>query len=307
MSNNFHDGIEMGWLPGGKRLSMRHGPIDLIIEADGDRTQVEKAYQQAASAFETVLSELVSELEILRKPLGDRRQVLQGVIARNMQRAVRNIADDVFATPMIAVAGAVADRVLYAMKDNTQLERAYVNNGGDIALYLSSKATFDVGICSNIETGSLMSKAHICADDNIGGIATSGWRGRSHSFGIADAVTVLAVDGATADTAATLIANEIDLPDHPAISRTPAVELSPDSDLGYQLVTVAVGNLTVPETKAALCRGQEFASGMIERGDVQAVHASLNGRSFSLRSDSVGRGEEYIDRAAVSKEEMFYA
>ena len=47
------------------------------------------------------------------------------------------------------------------------------------------------------------------------GIATSGWRGRSFSLGIADAVTVLAATAAEADAAATMIANAVDLPGHP--------------------------------------------------------------------------------------------
>ena len=64
------------------------------------------------------------------------------------------------------------------------------------------------------------------------GIATSGWRGRSFSLGIADAVTVLADRAAAADAAATIIANAVDLPGHPAIVRVPACELAPDSDLG---------------------------------------------------------------------------
>ena len=43
----------------------------------------------------------------------------------------------------------------------------------------------------------------IGADQPVGGIATSGWRGRSQSLGIADAVTVLADTAARADAAAT--------------------------------------------------------------------------------------------------------
>ena len=40
----------------------------------------------------------------------------------------------------------------------------------------------------------------------VRGVATSGWRGRSHSLGIADSVTVLAATAAMADAAATVIA-----------------------------------------------------------------------------------------------------
>jgi ApbE superfamily uncharacterized protein (UPF0280 family) len=67
-------------------------------------------------------------------------------------------------------------------------------------------------------------------------VATSGWRckgkgGRSFSFGIADAVTVLAGSAAAADAAATVIANAVDLPGHGAITRRPASAIDPDSDL----------------------------------------------------------------------------
>ena len=75
------------------------------------------------------------------------------------------------------------------------------------------------------------------------GVATSGWRGRSFSLGIADAVTVFAGTAAVADAAATLIANAVDLPGHPAFARAPARRCDPQSDLGERLVTVDVGPL----------------------------------------------------------------
>jgi len=57
------------------------------------------------------------------------------------------------------------------------------------------------------------------ADDFVRGVATSGRHGRSFSLGIADAVTVLARSASQADAAATIIANAVDLPLHPAIVR----------------------------------------------------------------------------------------
>lgn len=281
MTNKFTEHVETGWLPDGKRFALRHGPIDLIIEATGNPDQVAQAYQQAAHAFETVLTGLVVELDILRKPLSSTRPLLQGAIAQNMYQTTSKAAGDIFASPMISVAGAVADHILAAMKGGTTLERAYVNNGGDIALYLSQEAHFDIGICADVETGEVMSKAHIESHHKVGGIATSGWQGRSHSLGIADAVTVLAKNAAYADVAATLIANAIDLPNHSEITRVPANELSPDSDLGHRPVTVAVGLLQDHEIELALNRGQEFARSMIGHGHIEAVFANLRGQTFN--------------------------
>ena len=81
------------------------------------------------------------------------------------------------------------------------------------------------------------------AADQVRGIATSGRHGRSLSFGIANSVTVLAKSAAMADTAATLIANAVDLPGHPAVERRPASSLRDDSDLGERLVVTGVGDL----------------------------------------------------------------
>ena len=65
----------------------------------------------------------------------------------------------------------------------------------------------------------------IDAATDVRGIATSGQGGRSLSRGIATSVTVLAHNAAAADVAATLIANAVDLPGHPALTRVPADDL----------------------------------------------------------------------------------
>ena len=160
-----------------------------------------------------------------------------------MHAAVEPFAHDDFITPMAAVAGSVAEEILGAMVQAAPLRRAYVNNGGDIALHLTDGETFTVGLIDRPDTFGLMRTAVIRAGDRARGIATSGRLGRSFSLGIADAVTVLAATAAQADAAATIIANAVDLPGHPAVIRCPANELQPDSDLGSRLVTRDVGFL----------------------------------------------------------------
>ena len=173
-----------------------------------------------------------------------------------MERAVQNFHPE-FLTPMAAVAGSVADEIIAAMRAAADLDKAYVNNGGDIAVHLAPGNEMRAAIAG---TGhGLADRLAISAADPVRGIATSGWRGRSFSLGIADAVTVLAKDAAAADAAATLIANAVDLPGHGAIIRQPANELSPDSDLGDRLVTTDVGPLTPIEIEDALGRGTSVA------------------------------------------------
>ncbi|MDA0231552.1 MAG: hypothetical protein O3B21_15395, partial [Proteobacteria bacterium] len=117
------------------------------------------------------------------------------------------------------------------------------------------------------------------------GLATSGWRGRSHSLGIADAVTVLARSAAEADVAATLIANRVDV-DHPAIRRAPANTLSDDSDLGDLPVTVAVGELPDDAVERALAAGLAHASVIQAKGHIFSAYLSLQGRVITLTAEA---------------------
>ncbi|RST86019.1 UPF0280 family protein [Aquibium carbonis] len=275
---------QIAWLPDGRRLHMNHGPIDLIVEAFGDDDERQAAYEQAAARFATVLSELVGELPDLRRPGGAAARGFVGATARRMETAARRFSDDgaMFVTPMAAVAGAVADEVLAAMVAGRRLDRAYVNDGGDIALHLAPGRSLGLAIGGKDET--MADRVTVCAEDAVRGVATSGWRGRSHSLGIADAVTVLARDAASADVAATLIANAVDLPGHQAIGRMPAVELSPDSDLGKRLVTVSVGVLTEGEVGAALERGLAVAEDFRRRGWIAAAALFLAGEGRVCRS-----------------------
>src|SRR5450755_544794 len=105
------------------------------------------------------------------------------------------------------------------MLDAARLERSYVNNGGDIALHLGCGEHFTVGLTDRPDRHGVMRTIIVDAGDPTRGVATSGRHGRSFSLGIADAVTVLARTASQADAAATIIANAVDLPGHPAIVR----------------------------------------------------------------------------------------
>lgn len=271
--------MQVQMLPDGKRLHLQDGPIDLIVGADGDPVHVARAYDVAQIRFSTILDELCSELFLLRQPTN---VMPDGQVAARMWRATADLARTTFLTPMAAVAGSVAEEVLYAMVTVAEVERAHVNNGGDIAIHLGPWTDYDIGLVDRPENPSLFSKAHIDWTDAVRGIATSGWRGRSFSFGIADAVTVLAVTAGVADAAATLIANAVDLPGHPAILRVPAIEIQPDNDLGNRLVTRDVGELTPNEIAEALDRGVAFASGLVANGTIIACAIHLAGETRTV-------------------------
>lgn len=262
-------------LPDG-RLHLQHGPIDLVIEAAGPPGARESAFEAAKTRFESVLMELVEELPDLRGRSGT--SPLKGRIAKRMLQATRPLAAAHFITPMAAVAGAVADEVLAAITRTVDTERAYVNNGGDIALHLAPGQSFTTGLVANPAKPQLDGRFTVRAADPVRGIATSGRHGRSLSLGIADAVTVLAASAAAADAAATIIANAVDLPGHPEIERQSAEELDPDSDLGNREVTTGLGYLTHQEIALALFNGMEEARQLQSAGLIHAAVLTLEGR-----------------------------
>ena len=267
------------WLGDG-RLHLHDGPIDLIIEAFGERSDVESAYSEAWRRFTTILDELCRELPLLRARATPTNVRPAGVVARRMTAAVAPLCIERFITPMAAVAGAIAEEVLSAMTAAAPLRRAYVNNGGDIALFLLAEESFVVGMVDRPDRPSLIGIGKITGRDPVRGVATSGWRGRSFSFGIADAVTVLARSAAAADAAATLIANAVDLPGHPAISRAPANSCDPQSDLGERPVTLDVGQLTPQDIAEALTAGLEEAERLRRAGALDAAALQLRGRTL---------------------------
>jgi ApbE superfamily uncharacterized protein (UPF0280 family) len=260
----------------GNRLHLQDGPIDLIVEATGAADEVETAYAAAGRRFETILDELCSELPLLRSAKG---RMPYGVVAQRMWQAVAPFAADAFITPMAAVAGSVAEELLGAMTRSTGLRRAYVNNGGDIALHVAPGEQASIGLVDRPDRPKMYGTVSISSAQPVRGVATSGWRGRSFSLGIADAVTILARTAAAADAAATIVANAVDLPGHPAIARQPACERDPQSDLGMLPVTVGVGALTERETETALDAGLMVAQACITKGLIEAAVLHLNGQT----------------------------
>jgi uncharacterized protein len=263
----------------GRRLHLHDGPIDLIIEAYGIAVEINAAYRAAAKRFVTVLDELCSELELLRSPANRSGKVPNGPVARRMFESVLPYCQRTFITPMAAVAGAVAEEILGSMTSAAGLTRAYVNNGGDIAFHVAAGEHFVVGMVDRPDRPSLFGSTVLDSTQPARGIATSGWRGRSFSLGIADAVTVLATGAAAADAAATVIANAVDLPGHSGIIRVPARDLVPDSDLGDFLVTQGVGALSACDIASALEAGTAVAKKLAADGLICSAALHLRGET----------------------------
>ena len=282
-------------LPDG-RWHLQHGPMDIVLGAEGEPLAVQLAHDAAWQLFYTLLAELVAELKTLRQPLPQTGNLppagarLDGRVARRMWNACAPFHAD-FITPMAAVAGAVAQELI-ACYHRPGVDRAWVNNGGDIAIYLTPGQLVRVGLFANLaewdrglaEVGGLRTdaQAEIRYESPVRGIATSGWRGRSFSLGIADSVTVMAATAAEADAAATIIANAVDVA-HAGVIRRPANTLKDDSDLGDIPVTVEVLPLPVPLVQAALAAGLAKAEALRQAGLIWSATLVCQGQWAQTR------------------------
>ena len=272
------------------RLHLQHGPIDIIAHVDAPEEVRKRLYTSASNRFSTVLDELVAEMDLLKQPWSADLPDSKGGIAQKMCFAVRG--SDIFVTPMAAVAGAVADEMLETMLFEAQkpdscvehIHRMYVNNGGDIAFWLNTGESFSIGVVDNPGIPELNARVSLAYESPVRGIATSGWRGRSLSLGIADAVTVLAGSAATADAAATLIANDVNV-DYPGILKRPAYEVKDESDLGMLPVTVDVPPLPVDQISEALKRGAQTAGNFIRTGKIEAAYLSLQKQTLVVENN----------------------
>jgi ApbE superfamily uncharacterized protein (UPF0280 family) len=199
---------------------------------------------------------------------------------------------------MAAVAGSVADELIGFFAAEPEIRRASINNGGDIALHLQAGQRYTIGLVTDIASLDAEPQSHFEVDASmpVRGVATSGWRGRSMSLGIADSVTVLAQSAAMADAAATMIANAVNV-QHEAIQRAPASALKDDTDLGDLLVTTHVGPLPAELIQQALDDGAKYAQYLLGEGLIFAAALTLQGQA-RLVGETLDRLALQIRRAA---------
>lgn len=268
--------------------------MDLVIGAEPEGPQglaaVAFAHEEAWARFVPLLAELMQEWPLLRLPVQPHLPCpLQGVVARRMWQACAPWAGAQFITPMAAVAGSVAQELI-GCYDRVGVARAWVNNGGDIALHLKPGQTARVGLYADlarlnaqelIQGLSVDGALEVTHTMPVRGVATSGWRGRSFSLGIADSVTVLAGTAAQADAAATIIANAVNV-QHPGIVRQAAQSLRDLTDMGEMAVTVEVPSLPAACVQQALHAGWECARACQNAGLIAAAALVCQGQSLTL-------------------------
>ena len=243
------------------------GPMTLTISAwYRNRPRPVMAAQAAKTALEC-LKTLANFHGFMKRPSRDipldrpRPAVVEHAFC-----SARNVSGDL--TSLAAVAGAVADQVADAALE-LGADKVIVNNGGDTAIRLNGRAAAVVGVKRSSDDV-MIGRLCFTVDSNVGGVASSGWSGRSHSPGVADLVTVWAENAGLADAAATYIAGETRA-QGPAIKLRRARDVDPMSDLGDMLITTAVGRLTANQRHDALTRGTVAAERLWDQGLIKGA------------------------------------
>ena len=252
-----------------------YGPMTLTVSAwaEGEPRPVMAA--RAAVLALDILDRLAADQPLLKTPAGKIKK-LEGCppLLQKAVRICRTVSPELTGTA--AVAGLAADEVLNEAL-RLGADRVIVNNGGDIALFTAGRQRMKVGLKTHPD-GPITHYLEVASGDRIGGVATSGWTGRSFSTGVADVVTVWAGDCTTADAAATWIAGRTDL-NSGKVSRSPAGELDLETDIPLLEVTREVGRLAPKEKKVALEAGLAEAGRLVAKGIIRGAFLAVQGET----------------------------
>ena len=262
------------------KLYIENGPTNIIAEAFSlDKKEIYNLICEYSSKY---LKDLSLEIDNLKRPTSENKK-FKSEIANRMFNSTKLFLPD-FITPMASVAGAISESILLKVLEKYSVNKIYINNGGDISLYVSESEKFNFSIGG--ETSYIFEYANL---NGIGGIATSGWKGRSFSSGIADSVTVIAEKASIADAAATIICNKIDLKNSNKIIKKKANDFYENTDLDDRLITVSVENLTEQEIEKAISKGKITSEYFIAKNIIKSVIINLQnniliiGHKFNIK------------------------
>jgi uncharacterized protein len=257
------------------RAELDYGPVTLRVLARAGGRPHSAAALAAADAAARCLEQLAPFRAIASQPIGDlpRAGAWPSVVIAMIEAA--RVVDDATVTPMVAVAGSIAQIAAQAAVA-AGAGTAMVENGGDIAIVVESGDVLRIGVARSLVDRRLSHVLVVGAEDGVGGVCTSGLGGRSFTRGIAEAAVAIAATASLADACATLLGNAAFSPDS-AIEQRPAVEIDPATDIPHLLVTTGVGELSSLTVDRALRSAETRARSLIDRGLLLGAIVTVQG------------------------------
>jgi ApbE superfamily uncharacterized protein (UPF0280 family) len=253
----------IAWLPDGKRLHLRQGPIDLILQAFGRPGDIARAYDAAIARTRLLPAEL---------------QAAEGPALQRIAAALTPIRTVYSLPAAAAAAGAVADEVLQAMCEAGRLDRAFVNNRHMVALHLDPGQSF-TGARINRPGAAVYDAGWVVqARDTTRGLAASPIAGGAR-LGLAEIVKVVAVSATAAQIAAMMIAAATDLPAHPLLVHVPAGQLEAHTALGDWPVLAQAGAVSAADLADAMAAGEAMVQLLYAAGLISGARLQLPGKA----------------------------
>jgi len=253
-----------------------YGPMHMYISVFEQGKPLTDLAKEGAHVATKVLQDLALFLPVIKRKTHEVEieQTFPDVV-RRMVEATREMEEPDL-TPLAAVAGAASDVVADFLISQGGT-KVIVDNGGDIAIRLREGEVARVGVKPEIDAKNPSYVLPIDTTVGIGGVATSGFGGRSFTKGIASAVTVLSGSASLSDAAATVIGNFTNVED-PNITRSLAEKIYPDTDIVGEWVTIGVGNLSQEKIEEALNNGLSKAYSLCRKGFIKGALITLKDR-----------------------------
>lgn len=268
---NYRTNIQ--WLDGGRILA-ECGPMRLAIAASvGSIPQRELCVRSAEEAF-LLLERVARQRRLLSRRYREVPEDLDDFLALKMIRSVLAVDEEL--TPMAAVAGTIADGVA-AFLYRRGMTRVIVNNGGDVAIRTGTDVSVNVGTRPDLTHSAITDIMTLGDERPSWDVATSGLEGRSLTWGVASAATIIAGSASLADAAATCVANASYVEDETVIQR-PAKELDEQTDIPGTAVTIQAGPFTEEKKDQALMRAMKKAKALINTGLIFGAYIVVDGK-----------------------------
>jgi ApbE superfamily uncharacterized protein (UPF0280 family) len=266
-------------LQGGSVL-VECGPMRLVIDARVGKVAQPQQAARAADEAVSFLEGVAAARPFLGRDYREQVARITDPLALKMIASVQAVADADL-TPMAAVAGTIADAVADFLFQRG-MTRVLVDNGGDIAIRSCDGEPVTVGIRPQVDRRSLSHAVVLEPERTAWGVATSGTGGRSLTRGVLEAAVVIAADAATADAAATAVANASHILDG-AVIRRPAEAIDPHTDIAGLEVTAGVGALTEEGRRMALDQALGRAEELIGARIILGALVACQGRIAMTR------------------------
>jgi len=196
-----------------------------------------------------------------------------------MFQAASAVGEPAF-TPMVAVAGAVAQLALEAAIA-AGAGTVLVENGGDLAVTVEPGDEITIGVARSLVDRTPSHVLAVTSSSLVRGVCTSGLGGRSFTRGIAEAATAASTGAALADACATCLANATYVAS-PLVEQRLARELDPDTDIPELSVTTRVGPLPPSLVRQALDQASAQAERLRRAGLLLGAVVSVQGLSVVI-------------------------